>query len=195
MTKYLIAVIKEYGIDCLRIGYNISPDVYWRHLDADDPDRVGMAEIRYVEGLYKMWDDLLQTYPHRFIDNCASGGMRIDLETSARSIPLWRTDATIDPVARLDFNQAALHNQVMTAGLSRYVPFSTSGQMGATPSLHLVKMFAQLPILTICSSRPSPKGSAYASTSSAISIPSRKLRRAPKIGVCCNTTGRLNRTA
>jgi alpha-galactosidase len=34
-----------------------------------------------------------------------------------------------------DFNQAALQNQVMTAGLSRYVPFSTSGQMGATPYL------------------------------------------------------------
>jgi alpha-galactosidase len=135
MTKYLSAVIKEYGIDCLRIDYNISPDVYWKHLDAKDPNRVGMAEIRYVEGLYKMWDDLLQAYPHLFIDNCASGGMRIDLETSARSIPLWRTDATIDSVARLDFNQAALQNQVMTAGLSRYVPFSTSGQMGATPYL------------------------------------------------------------
>jgi hypothetical protein len=56
-----------------------------------------------------MWDDLLQAYPHLFIDNCASGG-RIDLETSARSIPLWRTDATIDSLARLDFNQAALQN-------------------------------------------------------------------------------------
>ncbi len=135
MTKYLIAVVKEYGIDCLRFDYNISPDVFWKHLDAADPDRVGMAEIRYVEGLYKMWDDLLQAYPHLFIDNCASGGMRIDLETSARSIPLWRTDGTIDPVSRLDFNQAALLNQVMTAGLSRYVPFNTSGQMGATPYL------------------------------------------------------------
>jgi len=133
MTKYLIAVVKEYGIDCLRFDYNISPDVFWKHLDANDPDRVGMAEIRYVEGLYKMWDDLLQAYPHLFIDNCASGGMRIDLETSARSIPLWRTDGTIDPITRLDFNQAGLQNQVMTAGLSRYVPFSTSGQMGATP--------------------------------------------------------------
>jgi hypothetical protein len=30
---------------------------------------------------------------------------------------------------------AALKNQVMTAGLSRYVPFSTCGQMGAAPYL------------------------------------------------------------
>ena len=88
MTKYLIAVIKSYGIDCLRIDYNIDPAIYWKHLDAKNPDRIGMAEIRYVEGLYKMWDDILQAAPHLFIDNCASGGMRIDLETSSRSLPL-----------------------------------------------------------------------------------------------------------
>ena len=61
--------------------------------------------------------------------------MRIDLETCSRSIPLWRTDATIAPLFNLNFNQAALQNQVMTAGLSRYMPFNTSGQMGATPYL------------------------------------------------------------
>ncbi len=135
MTRYLIAVIKAYGIDSLRIDYNIGPKVYWEFLDKKDPDRVGLGEIRYVEGLYRMWDDILKAYPHLLIDNCASGGMRIDLETSSRSLPLWRTDATIDPLARLDLNQAALQNQVMTAGLSRYVPFSTSGQMGSTPYL------------------------------------------------------------
>jgi alpha-galactosidase len=135
MTRYLLAVIQAYGMDSLRIDFNIGPKVYWEHLDKQDPNRVGLGEIRYVEGFYKMWDDILQAYPHLLIDNCASGGMRIDLETSARSLPLWRTDATIDPLARLDFNQAALQNQVMTAGLSRYVPFSTSGQMGSTPYL------------------------------------------------------------
>ena len=135
MTRYLISVIRAYGMDSLRIDYNIGPEVYWEYLDKKDPDRVGLGEIRYVEGLYRMWDDIRQAYPRLLIDNCASGGMRIDLETSARSLPLWRTDATIDPLAKLDFNQAALQNQVMTAGLSRYVPFSTSGQMGSTPYL------------------------------------------------------------
>ena len=95
----------------------------------------GLAEIRYVEGLYRMWDDLLATTPGLFIDNCASGGGRIDLETCARSIPLWRTDGTINPLLGGDFAQAAMQNQAMTAGLSRYVPLSVSGQMGATPYL------------------------------------------------------------
>jgi alpha-galactosidase len=41
---------------------------------------------------------LLAANPGLFIDNCASGGQRIDLETCARSIPLWRTDGTIGPL-------------------------------------------------------------------------------------------------
>jgi len=135
MTRYLIAAIKAYGMDCLRIDYNISPGPYWQSLDKKDPERVGMTEIRYVEGLYQMWDDILSAFPRLFIDNCASGGMRIDLETCSRSLPLWRTDGTIGPLFRTDFNQAALQNQLMTAGLSRYVPFSTSGMMGTTPYL------------------------------------------------------------
>ena len=133
MTKYLLSVIEEYGIDCLRIDFNINPLPFWQHLDQQDPERVGMAEVRYVEGVYRMWDDIRRACPDLFIDNCASGGMRIDLETCSRSIPLWRTDATIGPLNERAFDQAALQNQVMSAGLSRYLPFSTSGMMGATP--------------------------------------------------------------
>jgi len=133
MTNYLIAVIKEYGIDCLRIDFNINPLPFWDMINKEDPLRVGMTEIRYVEGHYQMWDEILKAYPKLFIDNCASGGMRIDLETCSRSIPLWRTDATIDPLMKKNFDQAALQNQVMTAGLSRYLPFHVSGEMGAAP--------------------------------------------------------------
>jgi alpha-galactosidase len=96
---------------------------------------VGLGEIRYVEGLYRTWDEVRAASPGLFIDNCASGGMRIDLETASRSIPLWRTDATIGPLMGRDFQQAALQNQTMTAGLSRYLPLHTSGQMGSTPYL------------------------------------------------------------
>ena len=137
MTRYLKAVIQEYGLACLRIDYNIDPLPFWEFLNRKDPERVGMAEIRYVEGLYRLWDDLLQAYPHLFIDNCASGGRRIDLETCSRSIPLWRSDNTCDmlDLRPETIRQAAIKNQLMSAGLNRYVPFSTAGQMGATPYL------------------------------------------------------------
>jgi alpha-galactosidase len=131
MTRYLIAAVKQYRLNWLRIDYNIDPLPYWQARDRRAPDRVGLAETRYIEGLYRMWDDVLAACPGLAIDNCSSGGRRIDLETCARSVPLWRTDATIDPLMQKDFDQAALQNQVMTAGLNRYVPTSVSGQMGA----------------------------------------------------------------
>jgi len=72
-------------------------------------------------------------FPHLAIDNCFGGGRRIDLETCSRSLPLWRTDITYDLIRAGKKDQMAVLNQSMTAGLSRYVPFSVCTQMGATP--------------------------------------------------------------
>jgi alpha-galactosidase len=133
MRRYLSAAIREYSLGWLRIDFNIDPLAFWRHGDAGDRDRAGMTELRYVEGLYRLWDDLRAEFPDLAIDNCASGGMRIDLETCSRAVPLWRTDDTIGPLMALDYDEAAIRNQLMTAGLGRYVPYSVSGQMGASP--------------------------------------------------------------
>ena len=43
-------------------------------------------------GMYRLWDALLEKFPHLIIDNCSSGGHRIDIETLRRSVPLWRSD-------------------------------------------------------------------------------------------------------
>jgi len=134
ITDYIGGLIDAYGLNWVRIDNAVQYTPLWQKLDAlAGPDRVGMAEIKYVEGLYRWWDDMRRQHPDIAIDNCASGGGRIDLELCSRAIPLWRTDATIGPLMNRDLHQAALQNQVMTAGLSRYVPFSVSGQMGADP--------------------------------------------------------------
>jgi alpha-galactosidase len=134
ITGYISKLIDDYGLSWVRIDNAVSYTPLWKKLDdAAGPERVGLAEIRYVEGLYQWWDELRAAHPQIAIDNCASGGGRIDLELCARAIPLWRTDATIAPLLNRDLRQAALQNQVMTAGLSRYVPFNVSGQMGADP--------------------------------------------------------------
>ena len=135
LTAYLDAAIKQYQLSWLRIDYNIDPLGFWQFMDAKDPKRVGMTETRYVEGLYRMWDDLRAANPGLLIDNCASGGRRIDLEACSRSIPLWRSDNTCDMVGD-DPNtilMAAVKNQLMSAGLNRYLPYSTVGQMGPEP--------------------------------------------------------------
>jgi alpha-galactosidase len=55
----------------------------------------------------------------------------------SRSVPLWRSDNTCDMLDQrpATVQLAAIKNQLMSAGLNRYVPFSTVGQMGAAPYL------------------------------------------------------------
>ena len=86
LTNYISGFIKEEGIDYYRQDFNIDPMPYWEA--NDKPDRVGISEIRHIEGLYAFWDTLLVRFPNLIIDNCSSGGRRIDLETMSRSLPL-----------------------------------------------------------------------------------------------------------
>jgi alpha-galactosidase len=95
-----------------------------------------MTEMRYVEGLYGLWDGMLQANPGLVIDNCALGGTRLDLETASRSVMLWRSDSVVPPLwNRRDYNVNAIQNQVMNFALNRYVPLTQSGSMGTSPYL------------------------------------------------------------
>lgn len=86
----LSRLIEDIGIDCYRQDFNFSPLPYWRKKDTED--RKGITEIKHIMGMYRLWDALLEKFPNLIIDNCASGGRRIDIETMRRSIPLWRSD-------------------------------------------------------------------------------------------------------
>lgn len=86
----LSGLIEDIGVDCYRQDFNFAPLAYWRKNDTQD--RLGITEIKHINGLYRFWDALLQKFPHLIIDNCASGGKRLDVETLRRSIPLWRSD-------------------------------------------------------------------------------------------------------
>ena len=122
LTELLSGQISEFGIDIYRNDFNIDPLSLWRN--NDEPDRQGMTEIRYVEGHYEMWDELRARHPGLLIDNCASGGRRIDIETCSRSLPLWRSDTSCSP-GHPDWNQAQSY------GLSLYIPLHTA--CGWTP--------------------------------------------------------------
>lgn len=92
LTGHIAGFLKDEGVTIYRQDFNFDPAPFWKLRDAQSPDRVGIAEIKHIEGLYAFWDALLERVPGLLIDNCASGGRRIDLETTSRSIPLWRTD-------------------------------------------------------------------------------------------------------
>ena len=118
ITDLVSNLIRESGITCYRQDFNDLrvPELLGM---ADAPDRVGMTEIRHVEGLYAFWDELLARYPGLIIDNCAGGGQRIDLETISRSVPLWRSDLQCWPFDPLSM-------QTQTHGLAHWVPLSAA---------------------------------------------------------------------
>ncbi|MBU7004027.1 MAG: alpha-galactosidase [Theionarchaea archaeon] len=90
LTEHVCTLIKENGIKIYRQDHNFSPLDYWR--ENDDPERQGIHENLHVQGYLQYWDDLLARNPGLWIDSCASGGRRNDLETMRRSVPLHYTD-------------------------------------------------------------------------------------------------------
>ena len=115
LTDMISDAIDQDGIDIFRHDFNMDPLTFWRKADA--PDRQGISESRYIEGLYAFWDELLRRHPNLMIDNCSSGGRRIDLETSSRSVPLWRSDLFGNTVGE----------QALGLGLNLWVPLSSGG--------------------------------------------------------------------
>ncbi len=125
MLELLDRYVTEAQITWVRWDFNMEPLKHWRGNDA--PDRQGISEIRHLEGLYAMWDELRRRHPGLMIDNCASGGRRIDVETCRRSLPLWHSDmicAKGNPAGE----------QLQNAGLYRWVPFHACGTFGYEPS-------------------------------------------------------------
>jgi alpha-galactosidase len=118
LTDHISKLLISEGVTIYRQDFNFDPAPFWKSMDK--PDRVGVAEMKHIEGLYAFWDALLAKIPGLLIDNCASGGRRIDMETIGRSIPLWRTDYS--PFETTGY-------QCHTYGLDLYVPFSGTGDI------------------------------------------------------------------
>jgi alpha-galactosidase len=123
LTDHVDRLLTEQGIDLYRQDFNMDPLPYWRAADA--PDRQGITEIRHVEGYLAYWDELLRRHPDMFIDTCASGGRRNDLETLRRAIPLWRTDWRCEPIG----------TQSCGYGIALWIPLSGTGADTVDPYL------------------------------------------------------------
>jgi alpha-galactosidase len=125
ITDLIDKHVTDAGLQWIRWDFNIDPLGFWR--SSDEPDRQGMTEIRYIEGLYAMWDELIRRHPGLVIDLCASGGRRIDLESLTRGVPLWHSDLQC-------FGPKPAADQLQNAGLWRWVPMHGCGDFAYEPS-------------------------------------------------------------
>jgi alpha-galactosidase len=112
-------MIEQNGIDIYRQDFNIDPLPFFR--ETDEKDRRGITEIKYINGLYKLWDALIDNFPSLLIDNCSSGGRRLDLESLKRSVLLWRSDTGCFP--ETNDMRINLWSQNQISSLSEYIPY------------------------------------------------------------------------
>ena len=119
----ILTTMDENGIDMYREDFNCDPAGAWARGDDRRRERTGLksdglTENLHVQGHLRLWDDILATCKRagktQFVDSCASGGGRNDLESLRRAVPLMRSDADRTTIAlRLS----------MSAAFLRWVPF------------------------------------------------------------------------
>ena len=113
---------REWAFDVYRedFGTGMPPE--------EGEERIGIAEMKHIEGFYWFWSELKRRNPGLLIDNCSGGGRRIDIETASLAYCLWRSD--FNDVGEGMKDQAhwpmmGRADQVMVTGLSLYYPLHT----------------------------------------------------------------------
>ncbi len=114
----IIKTLRENRVEMYREDNNSDQGKLWRHLDAAEGEgRSGITECKFIDAHYRMWDEFIAcTLSYGgcgFVDSCASGGGRNDLESLRRGIPLLRSD--------YDRTTTALRLS-MTTAFNKWVP-------------------------------------------------------------------------
>jgi len=116
----IVSMMDKNGVHLYREDFNMDPAEFWSVGDGyEGKNRVGITENLYMQGHYALWDGIIaycaENGKQTYIDSCASGGGRNDLETLRRAVPFLRSDSDRTTVSlRL----------AMTTRLVRWVPFT-----------------------------------------------------------------------
>lgn len=103
LIKWLLDFLEKERIEFYRQDQNINMQPIWRECDA--PDRIGVLEMKHINNLYKVWSALRTARPDMYIDNCASGGRRLDYMLATYSFPLCQSDYE----TFADYNYSCVH--------------------------------------------------------------------------------------
>lgn len=90
LIEHTDSIIKSSHVAIYRQDFNFDPLPIW--IENDEDDRIGMTENLHAQGYLAYFDELVLRNPGLWIDSCASGGRRNDLETMRRAVTLHYTD-------------------------------------------------------------------------------------------------------
>lgn len=148
----ILQTLRENKVELYREDNNSDQALLWQYLDSlEGEDRDGITECRFIDAHYRLWDAIIAcTLSYGgcgFVDSCASGGGRNDLESLRRGVPLLRSDA--------DRTTTALRLS-MTTAFNRWVPFCGANNkekpdmLSPTGTLdHYVWRASYLPVLNV----------------------------------------------
>lgn len=125
ITDVILESLKANKVTYFRIDSIPEPLPFWQRADEKwGNGRKGITENHYVANFYGFLDTLVAEIPDLKIDNCCSGGKRIDIEMSRRSIPLWRSDFNcLDGEGKAN-PEILQGTQAQTYGISFWVPIN-----------------------------------------------------------------------
>ena len=92
MAGEMIRVVREYGVDWLKWDYNMG---YGLGCDAGDHGhQIADGHHAHTLGLWQVLEEMRAACPELVIENCASGGHRVDLGTLRHTHTNWVSDYT-----------------------------------------------------------------------------------------------------
>lgn len=118
IQEAVYGIVEKHSIDVYRQDFNLDPGPVWRGMDA--ADRVGIAEAKHITAMYRFLDEMRARFPDLLLENCASGGRRIDMEMISRAHTYCRSDYYI---GRKPNDSAFILGQNATLNLVPYLPF------------------------------------------------------------------------
>ncbi len=90
ITNKIISLVREYDIDYFKMDFNrFITHMGWQGADGKHAKEVW---VRYVRNLYKCYNRVKAEFPNLMIENCAAGGMRMDMGMLAFSGRINRSD-------------------------------------------------------------------------------------------------------
>ncbi|MGI8486333.1 MAG: glycoside hydrolase family 36 protein [Thermomicrobiales bacterium] len=107
MTEELIRVVRDYGVDWIKWDYNMG---YGLGCNAPNHGHQGAdGHHAHTIGLYRVLAEVRAACPALVIENCASGGHRVDLGTLRQTHTNWLSDYT--------YRAASCRQHVQGAGM------------------------------------------------------------------------------
>lgn len=129
VTQEMLAHLDSDGVDIYRqdncFADNVADNMnmFWTAKDQEmGGNRNGITENKHLVNYLEYYDVILE-HTGTFIDNCAGGGRRLDLETLKRSAPLWRSDYGYEPTG----------TQCHTWSINFFLPYSGLGSIVEDP--------------------------------------------------------------